>query len=401
LGLFNILHSAVLLVVLVVIGLVLFVHLGDLLATLVRLRRLSPLLHSPVKSAGEPLSVNPVQTLYRQRVTSAQPAAQTVEGIRANLAARFERIEVHTLPLATHEDGAASIQDGPEGTATGTEVRMLAMRHTRAAALRPALMIGLLLTLLVVWLIVLLGWEVTAPVLAPGGEYRFNPQQLQLQYTVSLQGQDVHPVLNIRLGQVDHSLTVTDTRLSLAGVGFQVQTAAPGLHIATLDETPALARAGQAETASSIGLIFPRPGSEESIVLPAQFVGLRIVRMADTQVQQNATPTFMVEVYTGERSQPTQRVEIEATQIADIQVNEQGFILRVLPVPGVVVSARYLPAMWLLWLALLLALLGAAGYWLRPAFILVQVAPWAGNRAVVVVQSDRRQELEQRLMVNS
>jgi hypothetical protein len=247
----------------------------------------------------------------------------------------------------------------------------------------------------VVWLIVIQGWEVTAPVLAPGDEYRFNPQQLQVQYTVTLQNEIVHPVLNLRLGQVEHSLAVTDTKLNLAGVGFQLQSTAPGLHIAALDGTSALARAGQAETSPGIGLIFPSPGSEESIVLPEQSIGLRIMRLADTAAPGAANPTFMVEVYHGDRSQPAQRVEIEATQPADIQVNEQGFVLRALPVPGVVVSAQYLPAVWLLGPGLLLVLIGAVGYWLRPAFILVQVAPWPANRAVVVVQSDRRQELEQ------
>jgi hypothetical protein len=210
-----------------------------------------------------------------------------------------------------------------------------------------------------------------------------------MQYTVTLESKAVHPVLSIRLGQLERSLVVTDTMLNLGGVVFRLQPNAPGLHIASLDGTSALARAGQTETSPGIGLIFPSPGSEEAIILPEQSVGLRIVRIADT-----ASPTFMVEVYDGDRAQPTQRVEIEATQIADIQVNEQGFVLRVLPVPGVVVSAQYLPALWLLWPALILVLVGSVGYWRRPAFILVQVAPWAAGRTVIVAQSDRRQELE-------
>jgi hypothetical protein len=356
---------------------------------------------APVKAAGQPLPANPVQPLHRLRILSAQPTEYTVETIHASLAGRFDRVEIRTAPLAPRPEGSRhqppitahqppATSEAADDTATATEVRLLATRHRLGVMLRPALMLGLLLTLVVVWLVVTQGWEVTAPILAPGNEYRFNSQQLQMQYTVTLESKAVHPVLSIRLGQLERSLVVTDTMLNLGGVVFRLQPNAPGLHIASLDGASALARAGQTETSPGIGLIFPSPGSEEAIILPEQSVGLRIVRIADT-----ASPTFMVEVYDGDRAQPTQRVEIEATQIADIQVNEQGFVLRVLPVPGVVVSAQYLPALWLLWPALILVLVGSVGYWRRPAFVLVQVAPWAAGRTVMVAQSDRRQELEQ------
>jgi hypothetical protein len=75
--------------------------------------------------------------------------------------------------------------------------------------------------------------------------------------------------------------------------------------------------------------------------------------------------------------------------------------LRIRFLPGLHVRVRYLPGDWLLWGGLVLALAGAVGYLRRPFFALVQLAPWPGERSVLVVQSSSPEplaELERRMI---
>ncbi|HMN27472.1 MAG TPA: hypothetical protein PKE45_04885, partial [Caldilineaceae bacterium] len=138
---------------------------------------------------------------------------------------------------------------------------------------------------------------------------------------------------------------------------------------------------------AGVGLTFPAPGSEESMILPAEAIGLRIVRLG-AEVAAESGAGYLLEIYRGEESQPAKRVEIGAKPVESVVINDQGLSLRFVQMPGLAVEIRYLPGVWLLWVALALVVLGGIGYWFRPGFALVQVAPWAGEQTVVTVQSD-------------
>ena len=68
--------------------------------------------------------------------------------------------------------------------------------------------------------------------------------------------------------------------------------------------------------------------------------------------------------------------------------------LRFVPLPSMAAAVRYQPAIWLLWVALALVIIGAVGYRYRPAFLLLQLAPWPTAHTVVVAQSDDAAEIE-------
>jgi hypothetical protein len=250
-----------------------------------------------------------------------------------------------------------------------------------------------LIALLAVWLIVTIGWELAPVTLAPGDTYRFAPRNLELTYQIEQGAQQTMPMLTVRMGTAEgRQLVAAPTTLSLAGVDIRIAPGPPALLITTADGATALARAGQSDTAAELGLTFPSPGSEESIVLPTQAVGLRIVRMADDATAA-ARAAFMLEIYQGESPQPVKRVTIGGNQVETIPIREEDLALQVTVLPGLAVSARSLPGIWLLWLAGGLVGIGAAGFWFRPAFALAQIAPWPEERAVLVLQSDTRAEI--------
>jgi hypothetical protein len=253
-------------------------------------------------------------------------------------------------------------------------------------------MFGLLLALLVVWLIVIWGWEASPPILAPGDEFRSTPHQLQLYYTVEGQGEVVTPTLQMQINKETATLRLAAPgHIRLQGVDLSSRPAFPALWIQPIDGQTPLVRAGGAETVKHLGLLFPGPGSEESLVLPDQAVGVRIVRMADPN-ERGEQPAFLVEVYESDDSQPTQRVQIGEQSTAVISTTNQ-VALHFSLLPAVAVTVRYLPGGWVLWLALGMVLVGAAGFWFRPAFVLVQIASWPEERSVVVVQSDQDSEV--------
>jgi hypothetical protein len=395
LGLFNVLHSFLIQLVLAVITLILCVYLGELLAALVRYRRLPAVLTMPLPEPASPLPLPPILPVYRRRVADAQPPELASARMQEHLAKNFEQVTRTEVPFTAATDAQApeagqpatgAQEAGPESAPPALhEVRLLATRHLRWAYVRLALMAGLLLAIAVVWWIVLAGWEVTSPLLAPGEEYRLPTHGLELHYGVTPGEGQVAAQLGIQVAGATITLPVTSAAATtIAGVDLRTTLAAPGLYITTADGTPALARAGQSETQSGLGLTFPTPGSEESVILPALAVGLRIVRMADS----DGPTRYLLERYEGDDSQPTERIEIEPALAALERVTIGETSLQFSQFPGITVDVRYLPGVRLLWLAVGLVLLGGLGFWFQPAFVLAQIGPWPVERSVVILQSD-------------
>ena len=395
LGLFNVLHSPLLHLLLALIGLILLVQLGDQLSIAWQLRQLNKLIEQPRGEPGSPLALAMPQPLFRLRTAHPlEPAALTTL-VHERLAARFEQITMQTLaaPAAPNLDADAAAPQPNDA-----EVRLLATRHLRWSALQPLLLAGLLLLLFAIWLIIFAGWAVTPPALAPGAEYRYAARELRLHYVVAAPESPAAESaavgrLEMQIGASDESMPVTaNTKMQMGQIEVNTAPGPLGLFIGT--DTALLERPGQPGPTEAVGLAFPNPGSEELVILPKQGAALRIVRMVVDDDQSFNADVFLVEVYQSNQSQPGQRIQVRAEQNETIQIGDRTFDLRFVPLPSLLVAVRYLPGAWLLWPALLLMLIGALGYWRRPAFLVAQVASWPEQRSVLVVQSDVKDEAD-------
>jgi len=292
----------------------------------------------------------------------------------------------------------AQLGSGEE--ASDGEMRWLVQGHTWAYYLRPLLLLGILLALAVLWGGVNFGWEVAQAPLAPGSEFRFAHQNLRLRYAVldesSGSGQ---AALEVQLDDATQLLPVGSNRTArLNNATIQVRADAPGIFLES-DIPGLLLLPGQSRTTDRIGFVFPSAGSEESVLIPDGDVGLRLVRLV-------GEGRFLVETI------PSQGGAVTRTEISQSETRTIPLIrgeragsqanLRMRFLPGLYVRVRYLPGDWLLWGALALALAGAVGYLRRPFFALVQLAPWPGDRSVLVVQSSSPEplaELEGRMNI--
>jgi hypothetical protein len=151
-----------------------------------------------------------------------------------------------------------------------------------------------------------------------------------------------------------------------------------------------LARPGEERAVAGIGLVFPTPGSEESLLLPQQAAGLRIVRRVERT-------GFIVELYRSTEMQPVLRQEIEGGAPAEVRLEDGTLLVHLVPMPALQVDVRYLPGLWLTSVGLLLTALGAAGLWRRPAYMVAQIGPWPSERSVIVLQSNLPDELARAL----
>jgi len=269
------------------------------------------------------------------------------------------------------------------------EQRILATANGWAAWLRVMAGLGLLLGLGGLWLTVNLGWSVYLPTLTPGATFRYAPEQLTLTYSVP-QGR---PPAEFQVQAGEDRATLTDITPSNADRGLRLgtvqvttQPGAPGLLI--VGNRSALALAGQDQLTQQVGLLFPSPGSEETITLPDQEYVLRLVRLPGPTPAQ---PAFLVELFDGSSlvsGAPVQRLEIQGGEGSSLFLDRGQLQISFLSMPGLTVSVRSMPGLWLIWLGLILALAGSLGFLRRPRFLLAQIAPWPTDRSVLILQSD-------------
>ncbi|MFZ1756632.1 MAG: hypothetical protein WAU10_22970 [Caldilineaceae bacterium] len=383
LGLFDLIHSPLIRGGLAVLGLLLFVHLGEQMADIHRSRRLPGLLGAATDGPGEPLPVPGGGLVFRSCSGLAQPFARMSDAIGGRLGDRFDA-SPSVLVRRTQTDG---------------ELRWLVQGHTWAYYLRPLLLAGILLALAVLWGGTNFGWEVTPPPLAPGSEFRFPRQGLHLRYSVLGEGGSQNAALQVELGDATQLLAVGRTQTArLNNTTIHMQPTVPGIFLES-DRPGTLLLPGDNGTTDRIGFVFPAPGSEESVLIPDADMGLRLVRLAEEG-------RFLVETITGTSGAVT-RSEIsqnESWAIPLIQGEQAGqeVTIRLRFLPGLTVGIRYLPGDGLLWAALVLALIGGVGYVRCPFFALVQLGVWPGDRSVLVVQSSSPEpltELEGRIEV--
>lgn len=393
LSLFSVLGSTLFRLNAALLAILAAVHLADAFALALAFVRLPRTLDAPSAEPGDPLAIRYPHPIYRQRyAASSQPEALSQE-----LISRFAQVGEHLQErtVAPSLDGAATPIEGGDDEQTldsQREQRLLVLRHTRVTWLRPWLFGGLLLGLLALWSMVQLGWSISLPALAPGDSYANSLHDVTLSHGVrqsDAQG-EVQSVLSATVASESIALLIGQaTRGQAGGAQVYVEQGPPALWVSAPDTVFALPGGGTNEQRSSLGLVFPQLGSEQFVVLPAQNAGLRIVLLANG-TDQSAAPSYLLEVYEGENVQPAQRLQINHDESITVKVDGKEMVLHVAPTYSLLAKVERRPGLWLLWLALALALIGAVGFLRRPGFILAQVAPWPDQRSVVVLQGSEK-----------
>lgn len=385
LGLFDLIHSPLIQAGLAGLGLLLFIHLGEQMADIQRSRRLPGLLAAAKDAAGEPLPIPGSGQVFRSRSGLDATFAQMSGAISRRLGDRFD---ANPSVLVRRARIVGRPGDGPESE--DGEMRWLVQGHAWTYTVRPLLLTGILLALAVLWAGVNFGWEVAPAPLPPTGDFRFPQQGLHLRYTV-LGGQDSpSAALQVELGDATQLLAVGRSQTArLNNTAIRMQADVPGIYVES-DRPGTLLLPGQSGTTDRIGFVFPAPGSEESVLIPDGDVALRLVRLVEDG-------QFLVETIAGD-SGAVARSEINQDEVRTVELlrGEQAgnqTTIRIRFLPGLTVRVRYMPGDGLLWAALILVLAGAVGYLRRPFFALVQLAPWPGERSVLVVQSSSPEPL--------
>ena len=211
-----------------------------------------------------------------------------------------------------------------------------------------------------------------------------------MRYAVIGEQGNQSAALQVELGDATQLLAVGRSQTArLNNTTIRMQADVPGIYVES-DRADTLLLPGQSGTTDRIGFVFPAPGSEESVLIPDADVALRVVRLAEEG-------QFLVETIAGD-SGAVARSEISQDEMRTVallrgeQAGSQATI-RIRFLPGLNVRVRYLPGDGLLWAALILVLAGSVGYLRRPFFALVQLAPWPGERSVLVVQSSSPEPL--------
>lgn len=380
LGLFNVVHSPLLAALLALIAVVAAVHLARELARLRQFTQLTAALTRPAGEPGDPLMLSPGEPVARWRSVLPASPADVMDHLRGHLAADYvlQQPQVPALPRPESATNGAALIPVPEQ-------RLLALRHARAVYLMPLLPLGLLLIVAAIWLALVFGWQVTTPALAPGDAYRSVNQGLTVHHPAPSGA--APPVAEITVGGATRQIaSAADvTHFGLGDASITVRRTIPALWLSS--EGAALLAQPDTTPVAALGLVFPTPGSEESVLLPDEVAGLRLVRRTDLP------DAFMVELYRSADVQPSLRAEVSAPEPVTIPLND-GRTLQVTPTRALQVDVRYLPGLWIAWLGMAAILAGAAGAWLRPAYLLLQLSPWPGAATLLVAQAASRADLE-------
>ena len=300
------------------------------------------------------------------------------------------RVSPALMAGATNTPSTESVQ----AAATTLEERLLALRGQQAALLRPFLALGMLCGLTVIWLNAAFGWDYRPAALTPGERFSEPVYNVKLEYMLTQPNPNVLvPTLLASIDGEQAPLPLgPDMVARINGVDIQAQPDAPALVVRTVDGAPLLARPGQETPVNSIGLSFPSAGSEETLLLPRQAIGLRIVRL-DQGTPAAADDTFQVEVYRSGSEEAVARSAVGSSQIETISAAGENVSLALVPLPSLSIQVRRAPGLWLVWVALALATVGLLGYRQQPGFVLAQIGPWPENRSVVTVQSNLTEEM--------
>lgn len=386
LGLFNLLHSPVFVLALALLAFLLMVQLARQIGVALALRHVRATFDL-FPATTEALPLPAMLDLFRRRHSVLEPAATVAIAAERALTERWAKVE-RVTPGAP----ATSVEDEPEPGPELEEIRLMVVRHLPLAWLRPVMVSGLLLAVLSLWANSAFGWEVIPETLAPGANYRYPPRALELTYLLDEASEQLAAGLHTRLGATEVVVPIEPTSRHNVGRALLLTRAqAPGLVIRTEPPGLRVAQPGEPAHAGAVGFSFPEAGSEQSLLLPDASIGVRLVRLAPDDQAQNP---YMVELYQASQASAVQRERVDVTKEIAIDVDGAEFDLKLTPAPAVDTLVRYQPLAWLGWLGVVLALLGLPGFLLHPAFVLAQITPLGDEQARVIVQSNRRSEVD-------
>ncbi len=384
-GLFNVLHSPLLEAFFCLVILVATVHLARDLARLRLFTQLPARLEQPVTDPGEPVGLYAGEPIARLRAILPGALDNASASLAEWLAARFSTIHQATVAYSAPPDQRA---DGPPAT----DQRLLALHHLPGRYLAPLFPLGIILTAGAVWFAATFGWQVQTPALAPGASFRSVNQGLVIHHLAPTDadaadpaGADAEITLRSETRQVHDTRDVS--RLRMGGATASLRHTLPALWIAASDGAALLTQTDGSEPVAELGLVFPTAGGEESVLLPSEVAGLRLVRRTDLP------DAFVVELYRSTDVQPSLRAEVQLPDSLTIPLEDGGELL-IAPVRALQADIYYYPGLWLAWLGIAASLVGAAGH-LRPArFLLLQVAPWPNATGVLVAQASHPPDID-------
>jgi len=385
-GLFDVLHSPVFRVLLATAFLMLLVQSASAILLAICFRQLPAVLDQGRSSGSEALPVRwPLRVLRWRAAFPASPLAviAAVEAETVTWATRIDRRTVHVLPAV------AQTTEGEPAPDSVLEERLLAQCGLMEVQLRPLLPIAMLLILTGMWWNSVAGRQFLPPPLLPTERASDPALGVTFEYQLLYPSENrIGPIVSVVVAGERRQFPLEERmQATVNGVSINAQPGSPGLLVYTIDDSAQLARPGQANTVSMLGLGFPSPGSEETLVLPQQAVGLRMIRQ-DNGTAPAADDSFVVEVFQGDRDEPVQRFRVGHSQVERIATPFGELPLGFVAMPMMQVQASTSPGLWLVVPAVLLALAGLWGGRRRPAFLLAQSGPWPAQRSVLVIQTD-------------
>lgn len=374
LGLFNAMNSLLWRLLTIFVAILLTLHLLRLWLFERQIAAAQKRLNDSEATESAPFPLPLYPTLQGERFAASNAPEMAYEQIQHQLRSGFD-----SLQTWQHEASAAD-ESAPEAT-----FRILAVRGRRALRLRMLLLAGGVLAMGALWLLNVYGWRVETDAMTPLAHFRDDWRSLAVEFRV----EGEQPTLVVQQSAKKTVLTLPANTESLGAGTVRSIAGPPALLIQSLSEGAELKRPDGAST-NSVGLLFPTPGSEETLILPQQSTVLRIVRRTDA-----APLTFAIETIRAvDPSQPdkneSNRFSIEGDETRTLQLGDSEVRLRFLPIYARQVIVTSLPGLWLLWLALPLTLIGLAGLRPTPAFVLVQIAPWPVARSLVIVQGSEK-----------
>lgn len=392
LGLFDVLHSPAFRVLLVTALFVLLVQSANAILFAVCFRQLPAALDQNSEPSGEPVTVRlPVRVLRWRAAFPTLPLATAAE-VETDTGAWATRIDRRTVRV---QPAIAQALEGEPQPDSVLEERLLGQRGVLESLLRPLLPVAMIMVLAGMWWNSVAGRQFLPSPLLP--TERASDPVLGVTFEYELlypRANSVGPVVSVAVDGERRQFPLEErVRATVNGVSINAQPGSPGLLVHTIDDSAQLARPGQANTATALGLGFPSPGSEETLVLPQQGVGLRIIRQ-DNGTAPAADDSFVVEVLQSDRDEPVQRFTIGRSQVERIATPFGEILLGFVPMPMMQVQANTSPGLWLMLPAAVLAIGGLWGFRRRPAFLLAQSGPWPVDRCVLVVQTDRADALD-------
>jgi hypothetical protein len=390
LGLFHVLRSPLIYLLLALLVPTLATQLADQLGALRQQHALHNAMVKEVTDApGTAIALPTTRHLFRWRGIVPSSITNAAASLEAQLRATFTNVtrsEAALEKILPESINESSLDEADPDHSPLHEIRMLGTRRERMNYVRPLLMIGLLISVTGAWISLAFGWQTTAPPLAPGATFRSANRSLLLHYAVPSTGTGdtgaANPTLEAVLQGSRIELVVDQAvRQPLGAATLRARPAFPGIWIATADGSEQLMLPGDNNLRGYVGMVFATPGSEESVLLPDQAAGLRIV-------QRSGSDGFILELYRSDADQPVYRAELTPGGQLTVPLAPDELELLVSSLPGLQVDVRRLPGLWLVPLGILLALIGAVAYTRASAFALVQVAPWQAQHGVVNIQSD-------------